>query len=147
MKWIRLWVLITVIFSLATEVSAQSFLQERRERVRNTLSARYYRNNDSYDTTYITRPGTKWTVVARMNVSGAKIETEGVESARHFKSEMKADYKSTVSIGVGYLGLSLTFSLNPAKMMGKYSDFEFNMNSYGKRFGFDFIYQDRKSVV
>ena len=142
MKWIRLWVLITVIFSLATEVSAQSFLQERRERVRNTLSARYYRNNDSYDTTYITRPETKWTVVARMNVSGAKIETEGMESARHFKSEMKADYKSTLSVGVSYLGFSLNASINPAKLMGKYRDYELNFNTYGRRFGFDLSYQD-----
>lgn len=140
MKW--LWVLITIIFSLASEVSAQSLLQERREHVKNTLSARYYRNNDSYDTTYITRPKTKWTIVARLNVSGATIETEGVENGNHFKSEMKADYKSTLSIGVGYLGFSVNAAINPAKMMGKYRDYELNFRSYGKRFGFDLSYQD-----
>ena len=80
--------------------------------------------------------------MGRVNVSGAKIEAEGLENDRHFKSEMKADYKSTVSVGVGYLGYSLNLSLNPAKMMGKYHDYELNFNSYGKRFGFDIIYQD-----
>ena len=80
----------------------------------------------------------------RLNVSGAKIESEGTEteSGRHFKSEMKADYKSTISVGVSYLGFSLNFSLNPAKLMGKYDDYELNFNSYGKRIGLDIIYQD-----
>ena len=48
-----------------------------------------YRKGD-IDTAYITRPQTKWTLVGRLNVSGAKIETEGVESDRHFNSEMTA---------------------------------------------------------
>jgi hypothetical protein len=61
---------------------------------------------------------------------------------QHFHSELKADYKSTLSVGVSYLGFSLSASLNPAKMMGRYSDYELNFNSYGKRFGFDIIYQD-----
>lgn len=94
------------------------------------------------DTNYITRPTTKWTVVARLNVSGAKIESEGTDNGNHFKSEMKADYKSTLSLAVSYLGISLSASLNPAKLMGKYSDYELNFNSYGKRFGFDIIYQN-----
>ena len=100
-----------------------------------------YRKGD-VDTAYIIRPTTKWTVTARMNVSGAKIETEGIDNGRHFKSELTADYKSTLSVGVSYLGVSLNMALNPAKLMGKYDDFELNINSYGKRFGWDFIYQD-----
>ena len=106
-----------------------------------SLLTQRYRKGD-IDTAYITRPLTKWTLSARLNVSGATIKAEGQENGYHFTSEMKADYKSTISLGVSYLGLSLNLSLNPAKMMGRYSDFEFNMNSYGKRFGFDFIYQN-----
>ena len=60
---------------------------------------------------------------------------------------MKADYKSTLSVGVSYLGFSLNASLNPAKMLGKYSDYELNFNSYGRRFGFDVIYQDAKNYT
>ena len=109
-------------------------------RVDSLLTQNYHKGN--IDTTYLTRPITKWTIVARMNMSGAKIETEGVESGNHFKSEMEADYKSTLSVGVSYLGLSLNVAINPAKMMGKYRDYELNFMSYGKRFGFDLSYQD-----
>ena len=110
------------------------------------LTSRYNRNK-GIDTAYIMRPQTKWTVVGRINVSGAKIETEGVDNGLHFNSEMKADYKSTLSVAVSYLGLSLSASLNPAKLMGKYRDYELNFNSYGKRFGFDVIYQDAKNFT
>ena len=110
------------------------------------LASRYNRNK-GIDTAYIMRPQTKWTVVGRINVSGAKIETEGIENGQHFNSEMKADYKSTLSVAVSYLGLSLSASLNPAKLMGKYRDYELNFNSYGKRFGFDVIYQDAKNFT
>ena len=110
------------------------------------LTSRYNRNK-GIDTAYILRPQTKWTVVGRINVSGAKIEAEGVDNGLHFNSEMKADYKSTLSVAVSYLGLSLSASLNPAKLMGKYHDYELNFNSYGKRFGFDIIYQDAKNFT
>ena len=110
------------------------------------LTSRYNRNK-GIDTAYIMRPQTKWTVVGRINVSGAKIEAEGIENGQHFKSEMKADYKSTLSVAVSYLGISLSASLNPAKLMGKYRDYELNFNSYGKRFGFDIIYQDAKNFT
>ncbi|MBR5069056.1 MAG: DUF4421 family protein [Bacteroidales bacterium] len=100
-----------------------------------------YRKGD-IDTTFVMRPQTKWTVVARLNVSGAKLETMGVTNGQKFNSEITADYKSTLSVGVSYFGFSLSAALNPAKLMGKYRDYELNFNSYGKRFGYDVIYQD-----
>lgn len=126
--------------SLNIEKPLQAKRRAFYRRIDSLLTQRYRKGG--IDTAYIIRPRTKWVFTGRLNVSGATIEAEGQENGHHFISEMNADYKSTVSVGVGYLGLSLMFSLNPAKMMGKYSDFEFNMNSYGKRFGFDFIYQD-----
>ena len=71
-----------------------------------------YRKGD-IDTTFIIRPHTKWTIKGRLNVSGAKIESEGQYDGSHFKSEMTADYKSTLSAGVTYLGFSLNAALNP----------------------------------
>ena len=142
-------VLAIVLFITAPQVSAQNFFQ----RVDSMLTLNYRKGD--VDTAYITRPTTKWTVTARMNVSGAKIETEGIdrsavslgssENGQHFKAEMEANRKATLSMGVSYLGLSLNVSLNPAKLMGKYRDFELNFNSYGRRFGFDVIYQDAKN--
>ena len=104
------------------------------------LSARYQRAN--IDTNYIVRPQTKWTLSGRLNVSGAKITAKGDEEGRQFDSEMTADYKSTINVGVSYLGLSLNLSINPAKMFGKYRDYELGFRSYGKRFGFDLAYHD-----
>ena len=97
--------LLAAMSSRVLPSSAQSLIQ----RADSTLAARYYRLGN-IDTTYIMRPQTKWTITARMNVSGAKMESEGIK--------------------------------NPAKLMGRYRDYELNFNSYGRRFGFDVIYQD-----
>ena len=89
-------------------VSAQSFFH----RIDSTLAARYYRKT-GFDTTYISRPMTKWTITARANVSGAKIESEGMDQGVHFKSEMEANQKATLSLGVSYLGISSAWHLTP----------------------------------
>lgn len=119
--------------------SAQSIFKRA-----DSLLTRYYHKGD-IDTMYISRPEKKWTVTAWTNVSGAKIEAKGIDNGQHFKAELEANRKATVSLGVSYLGLSLSASLNPAKLMGKYRDFELSINSYGQRFGFDIIYQDAKN--
>lgn len=129
------------LFSVASETFAQSIFH----RVDSMLTVNYHKGN--VDTTYITRPTTKWTIAMRMNVSGASIKAEGIDNGLHFEALMRADRKATLSLGVSYLGFSLNASLNPAKLMGKYSDFELNFNSYGKRFGFDIIYQDAKNFT
>ena len=114
-------------------------------RIDGMLSRHYFKGD--IDTTYITRPTTKWTITARINESGTKIKTEGTDNGQHFKSEMEANRKATLSVGVSYLGISLSTSLNPAKLMGKYHDYELNFNSYGRRFGFDIVYQDAKNFT
>ena len=124
---------------LALTVQAQSLLH----RVDSMLTLRYHKGN--IDTAYVMRPQTKWTVRARLNLSGTKIRAEGVGNDLHFTSEMYADSKMTVSLGVSYLGISLSASLNPAKLLGKYRDYELTFNSYGRRFGFDFVYQDARN--
>lgn len=142
-RWMR-WLLFAVVFNIQG-LSAQSLDKQRRAQVDSVLASRYYSNKGNLDTTYLIRPQTKWTITARMNVSGAKLEVEGNENGRHFKSEMSSDRKATLSLGVSHLGLSLSLSLNPAKLKGKYSDYELNFNLYGKRLGLDFIYQDAKN--
>ena len=82
---------------------AQTLLHQ----VDSVLSKRY--NTSKIDSAYVMRPKTKWTIRARLNVSGQKIETNGREhDGRYFESEMKADYKTTVSVGVSYMGVSAT---------------------------------------
>ena len=104
------------------------------------LSIRYQKAD--IDTNYIVRPKTKWTVKGKLNLSGARLRVVGMEDDHRFMSDMSADYKSTISAGVSYMGISLNMALNPAKMMGRYNDYELNINSYGKKMGFDFIYQN-----
>ena len=139
MKYIYYWIIATSLLTFSCDTYAQSILHRA-----DSILTVNYRKGD-IDTAYITRPATKWTVTARMNVSGAKIETEGIDQGQHFKSEMEANRKATLSVGVSYLGLSLSAALNPAKLMGKYRDYELNFSSYGRRFGFDIIYQDAKN--
>ncbi|MBQ3752687.1 MAG: DUF4421 family protein [Prevotella sp.] len=141
------WLLIVALLALVSEATAQTPTQsERREWLDSALTSRYNRNK-GIDTAYIVRPQTKWTVVGRINMSGAALETKGIDNGQHFNSEMIAEYKSTFSVAVSYLGVSLSVALNPAKLMGKYHDYELNFNSYGKRFGFDVIYQDAKNFT
>ena len=132
-------IFLAVMGPLALPLSAQNLFQRF-----DSVMTEKYRKGD-IDTAYIMRPRTKWTVKARFNLSGATIESEGIENGQHFKSEMTADYKSTLSMGISYLGISLNTALNPAKLLGKYKDFEINLNSYNNRWGFDFIYQDARN--
>ena len=133
--------IVVALLALTGETEAQSVFQ----RADSMMTLRYHKGD--IDTTYITRPQTKWTLTARLNVSGAEIETDGMEGGHHFKSEMQADYKTTLSVGVTYLGFSLCASLNPLKMLGRYNDYELNFNSYGRRFGYDVIYQDARNFT
>lgn len=109
-------------------------------RIDSVLMKRYWRAD--IDTNYVVRPQTKWTILGRFKMSGAKISAEGQKEEMHYASMMKADYKTTVSAGVSYVGLTLNLSLNPAKMFGKYHDFELGFRSYGRTFGFDISYQN-----
>ena len=137
----RVGALLLVVSCLLLPLSAQNIFHQ----FDSVLTVNYHKGN--IDTAYITRPRTKWTVTARYNLSGALIESEGIDNGQHFVSEMTADYKSTFSMGVSYLGFSLNMALNPAKLMGKYKDYELNINSYGNRFGWDFIYQDARNFT
>ena len=113
--------------------------------VDSVLTARY-RSSD-IDTNYILRPLAKWTVKARFNVSGAGIEANSLFDGIPVSSHVRADYKGTMSLAVTYMGVSLGGSLNPGAILGRYKDYEFNLNSYGNRMGFDFIYQRAKNFT
>lgn len=135
-------VLVIVLLSATIQVDAQK-VSKAKHIVDSLLTKRYLRTD--FDTNYISRPKTKWTLTGRINMSGAKINTEGQYEGRHYETDLEADYKTTVSVGVSYLGLSLNLSLNPAKLLGKYHDYELGFRSYGKRFGFDITYQDARN--
>ena len=115
------------------------------KRADSLLTARYRRGN--VDTAYVVRPATNWTLTARLNMYATLLEMEGKQDGTPFTSKMQADYKTTFSVGVNYLGVAVSLSLNPAKLLGKYKDFEVNLSSYGRRWGFDVGYQDARNFT
>lgn len=137
-----------VIFALSALVCLGSIharegrkqkVYEFNRRVDSVLLARY--NKAGFDTMYVSRPDSRLTLTAKWNVTGARIGAKGKKDGNKFSSVMRAQYKSTVSLGVTYRGVSMNLSLNPAKMAGRYSDTEMSFGYYGRKFGFDVIYQ------
>lgn len=91
----------------------------------------------AYDTAYIHRPSGRWTIKFRTNLSGATIGAEGKYQGGSFSGRVQSDYRETLSAAITYRGLSLGLAVNPLKLAGKSKDNEFNINSYGNKFGFD----------
>ena len=135
----RLLVLMAFLFAAATPVAAQK-VNKLNRLADSFLSARYWRAD--IDTNYIIRPQAKWTLTTRLNISGTRIRINEVANGKDYELELKADKKATLNLGVSYMGLSLSLSLNPGKLMGKYKDYELGFHSYGKRLGFDFTFQE-----
>lgn len=102
------------------------------------LAARY--NRVTFDTAYIRRPSERWTIKFRGNVSSSKINADGKRDGVPFGGEVTSDYRGTMSVAATYRGISLGLAVNPAKIAGKNKDNEFNINSYGNKFGFDVNY-------
>jgi len=150
-RWQAALLLPILLCGMAQSLPAQKLLK----RIDSLLTENYRKVN--YDTAYLARPKSRWTVLARVNISGAAIETEGVdrtalppgssEEGQPFKSRLYANNKTTLSLGIGYQGIMLSLALNPGQLVGKYRDYELNLNCYRRNFGFDVIYQDAKNFT
>lgn len=127
------------------EAAAQSHAQQVKTKVDSTLTERYYKT--PYDTNYVTRPEGKLTLRLRLNQTGNDIHTRSTINGVKSKSDLKTSYKTTVSIGASYLGVSAALAINPAKMGGKYNDYELNLNYYSNRFSIDASYQRASSLA
>ena len=104
-----------------------------------SLLALNYRKKN-LDTLYVGRPDTRWTVKLRGNISGAKLTTNGRRDGAGHRVSVKSDYRGTLSVSAAYRGLGLGVAVNPAKFANENKDFEFNLNSYGNKMGFDIVY-------
>ena len=107
------------------------------------LAAKY--NKKTFDTAYITRPDARWTVKLRGNVSGAFLQTLSRPDGVEHETKVMADCRGTLSLAVAYRGVGLGLAVNPAKWAGKSQDYEFNLNSYSNRYGFDVVYLSSKT--
>ena len=107
------------------------------------LAANYHKIK--YDTAYIGRPDARWTIKYRGNLSGADMRTTSVTDGVENRSRVTADCRGTLSMAVAYRGLGLGVAVNPAKFAGKCKDFEYNLNSYSNRYGFDVVFLSSKT--
>lgn len=107
------------------------------------LAANYHKVR--YDTAYIGRPDARWTIKFRGNLSGADMRTTNVTDGVQNHSRVTADCRGTLSMAVAYRVLGLGVAVNPAKFAGKCKDFEYNLNSYSNRYGFDVVFLSSKT--
>lgn len=113
-------------------------------RLDSLLEIRYYRGN--YDTAYVVRPHARVTIRNREGLSGTGMTIRSTMDGVLQTSRLSADHRFVVSLGVSYRGLSLSYSLNPAKLRGIYKDFEFETNEYNNKWGFDVVLLNTKSL-
>ncbi len=93
------------------------------------------------------RPARRWSISLGTNISSTDLTVTSNINGEECKTEMKADKLITTSLGIAYSGLSLSLSLNPAKLSGKETDWEFNFTSYGNRMGIDITATDSKTLT
>lgn len=125
---------------------AQKLTQaERRARVDSVLTARYY--NIPYDTSYVVRPEGRLTLKLRVNQTGNTFHAKGTVNDVYCKADLSTNHKTTVSIGASYRGISAALAINPAKIIGSYKDYEFNLNYYSSKISLDFSYQRSESLT
>lgn len=104
------------------------------------LDRRDERARAKYDTLYIAKPHERWTVKLLGTVTGHHMLLRGETNGQDLRSDLNAAHKMTFSFSVGYRGLTFSLSANPLKWAGKYKDLEYNIVSYGRKFGFDASY-------
>ena len=142
MKRLFFYILVAMV-SMAAGAETKG-LKKVIHKVDSVLAAKYMRTK--FDTNYMSRPATKLILTGRVNFSGTRIRSEGLlDNHQRFKTKMDADFKTTVSVGVNYMGLGLNLALNPAKLAGKYHDFELNFTKYGNCWGGEVSYQNAKN--
>ncbi len=109
------------------------------------LKNRYYRVD--IDTQYLERPERRWSISVGGNLSTTSLDVLTDLNGKDSRTTVKADMTSSATVSLAYSGLSLSFSLNPAKLSGKVTDWEFNFSSYRNRMGLDFTATDSKTMT
>ena len=138
MKYIYYWILAACLFIIPDETYGQSRDQQVRARLDSVLTERYYKT--PYDTNYVVRPEGRLTLKVAVNQSGDDFHVKGDKKGISSKADLNTNFKTTVSIGASYRGLSASLSINPAKIRGDYKDYEFNLAYYSSRLSLDVSY-------
>ena len=145
MEYVYYWIIPAILLAFSNESYAQSRDQQVRARIDSALTARYYRT--PYDTNYVVRPEGDLTLKMIFNQTGNDFHAKGTVNGIYSKADLSNSYKTTVSIGASYRGISAGLSVNPAKWKGAYKDYEFNLNYFSSRISLDFSYQRSESLA
>jgi len=124
----------------AREIARSRLMKDDRFRYADSLlTLREERARSKYDTSYITKPDITWTVKLRYNLSGNDLTVRSKTPDGDGTADLKAAHKSTLAMSIGFRGITMGFALNPRKWFGINKDFEFNLNTYTNKYGFDAI--------
>lgn len=135
--------LLSFVFCLC-EVHAENRLKKLWTRVDSLLTERYY--NTHHDTNYVVRPDGKLTLKLKVNQTGNSLHAKGTINDVRSGADLSTSHKTTISIGAAYRGIGASYSINPAKLGGSYSDYELNINYFGSRLSLDASYQKSTSM-
>lgn len=102
-------------------------------------------NWGSYDTLYLEKTPKRLRLKASLIATGTRLNINGINNQSDYSAELESDNKYTLSVGASYRILSFSLSMNPAKLFGKYNDFEITFDAYGNRLGGDILYQTANS--
>lgn len=133
-----------MLFSMMS-VNAQNRDRQRMAKVDSALTARYYKI--PYDTNYVVRPEGRLTLKLRLNQTGNGIHAKGTVNDIYSKADLRTSNKTTISLAAIYRGLSVGMSINPAKLIGVYKDYEFNLNYYSSKISLDASYQRSSTLA
>ena len=138
MKYVYYWIIAIFLLIIPDETCAQSHREQVRAHVDSVLTVRYYKT--PYDTNYVVRPEGRLTLKVRLTQSGDNFHVKGDKEGVVSKADLRTSFKTTVSIGASYRGLSASLAINPAKLKGVYKDYEFNLAYYSSRLSLDASY-------
>lgn len=151
MKRIQAFLLLSLVLC-AMESNAQNDTKRHGlfRNIQGFLENRYHRNRA--DSNFIVRPDHQWTL--KLNGRFSRRETEGLgimdadaaktlgfDEPTAYKTTYKSKNQATVGVGFTYLGVGLSFSLNPSSPSGQEKDYAANIRYYGNRFGFELGYE------
>lgn len=117
---------------------------QRIARFDSMMTARYAKINT--DKNYVIRPPERITFKITMSSLGTSLATDGkTDDGSRARTRLTADFKNSMNFSATYRSISIGGSLDPTRIFRKNEDVEFNLISYGNRFGGDAVFQRANS--
>lgn len=117
---------------------------QRAIRLDSILTERYKKYDA--DRNYVIRPPERITFKVNISSLGTSMSSTGrMDDGKKTHTKLTADFKNSMNFSATYRGITLGGSIDPTRIFKKNKDVEFNIVSYGNRFGLDAVYQRANS--